>query len=110
VASSSEWVSGVNSCTDDLRLMPVRETCLVCQKSSEVVGGVNGVEDSNWSGLPICRCGVTGESGDGDGGVEIELDGDNTSGVAGMSPEEIAATISCLIGVRGAMVIIWRSI
>jgi hypothetical protein len=57
---------------------------------SEVDGGVNGVEGLRLLCLEVCRTGVTDVSqmmlpGDGDGGEEIELDGDSTIGVPGVS-------------------------
>jgi hypothetical protein len=94
----SDSVSRVNPRVNSLRFFPVRERGLLCnssvfQRFSEVDGGVNGVDRPKLPCLDICRSGVTGVSqmilpGNGDGGEEIELDGDTTIGVPGVSTGE----------------------
>jgi hypothetical protein len=97
----SDAVPGVGSRVNSLRFFPVRVRGLlynssVFQKLSKVDGGVNGVDRPRLPCLDICRRGVTGVSqtmlpGDGDGGEEIELDGDSTIGVPGVRTGETGA-------------------
>jgi hypothetical protein len=94
----SDALSGVGSRVIISRLFLVREMGLLCnwfvfQKLFEVDGGVNGVDGPKLPCLEICRSGVTGVSqtmlpGEGDGGEEIELAGDSTIGVPGVSTGE----------------------